>query len=166
MEVTLKGSPVHTLGQLPNMGVIAPEFTLVKTDFSDLNLKEFKGKNLVLNIFLSIDTPVCANSVAKFNQALDKLKDTEVLCVSMDLPFALERFCSAKNLKHVIPVSAFRNPAFGRDYGVTLSDGNLKGLLSRAIVVIDPNQKIKYIEQVPELTHEPNYEAVLKIFNS
>ncbi|HEV2523643.1 MAG TPA: thiol peroxidase [Gammaproteobacteria bacterium] len=164
MDITFKGAPVHTIGALPIIGATAPDFTLVKTDFSILTLKELAGKNIVLNIFLSIDTAVCAHSVTKFNSALDKLENTLVLCVSMDLPFALERFCAAENLKHVIPVSAFRNPEFGRDYGVILTDGTLKGLLSRAIVVIDPNQKIKYIEQVSELTNKPNYDAVLKLF--
>lgn len=165
MDVTLKGAPVHTIGKLPTVGATAPDFSLVKVDFSNVALKDFAGKNIVLNIFLSIDTSVCAHSVTQFNETLDKLENTVVLCVSMDLPFALQRFCAAEDLKHVIPVSAFRNPEFGRDYGITLTDGSLKGLLSRAIIVIDPNQKIKYIEQVSELTNKPNYDAVLKVFS-
>lgn len=163
MEVTLKGSPVHTMSHLPPVGSQAPDFTLTKIDFTNLSLKEFQGKTVVLNIFLSVDTSVCAQSVTQFNEELSRLKNTVVLCVSMDLPFALQRFCAAEGLKNVIPVSAFRNPEFGRNYGVILTDGSLANLLSRAIVVIDPDQKIQYIEQVSELTEKPNYAAVLKV---
>jgi len=165
MQVTLKGAPVHTIGHLPSTGSTAPDFTLTKIDFTNINLKEFSGKNVVLNIFLSVDTSVCAQSVTKFNEDLSNMKNTIVLCVSMDLPFALQRFCSAENLNNVIPVSAFRNPEFGKNYGVTLTDGPLANLLSRAIVVIDTKQKIIYTEQVPELTDKPNYEKVLELLS-
>lgn len=162
MEITLKGAPIHTIGNLPSIGSQAPDFTLVKSDLSTLSLNDFTGKNIVLNIFVSIDTPTCATSVRKFNENLSKLTNTVVLCVSMDLPFALQRFCGAENLNNVIPASAFRNTDFGKNYGVTLADSPLAGLLSRAVVVIDPNQKVIYVEQVAEITAEPNYEAVSK----
>ena len=164
MKITFKGSPVNTIANLPAKGTTAPDFTLVKTDLSNLSLKDLIGKNIVLNIFVSIDTSVCASSARKFNEALSKMKDTVVLCVSMDLPFALQRFCAAEGLKNVIPVSAFRSD-FGKNYGVTLIDGPLANLLSRAIVVIDSNQKVIYTEQVSEITEEPNYEAVIALFN-
>lgn len=162
MEITHNGTPVHTMGHLPAIGTQAPDFTLVKTDLSLLHLKDFAGKNIILNLFISLDTGVCANSVRKFNERASALNNTVVLCVSMDLPFALQRFCGAENLKQVIPVSAFRNPEFGQRYGVTLVDGALAGLFSRAVVIIDPAQKILYTEQVSELTSEPNYDAALK----
>lgn len=161
-QITLKGTPVHTIGQLPAIGSAAPDFILTKMDFTNLTLKELTGKNIVLNIFLSIDTIICANSVTQFNEEASEMDNTIVLCVSMDLPFALQRFCSAENLNNVIPVSAFRNPEFGKHYGVTLIDGSLAGLLSRCIIVINPQKKIIYTEQVTELTDKPNYAMVLE----
>jgi thiol peroxidase len=165
MKITFKGSPINTIANLPAKGTTAPDFTLVKTDLSNIKLKDLIGKNIVLNIFVSIDTSVCASSARKFNEALSKMKDTVVLCVSMDLPFALQRFCAAEGLKNIIPVSAFRSPDFGKNYGVTIIDSALANLLSRAIVVIDANQKVIYTEQVSEMTEEPNYEAVIALFN-
>lgn len=160
-EITLNGNKIHTIGKLPSVGAKAPDFTLTGTDLSDICLKNFKGKNLILNIFPSLDTAVCATSVRKFNESLNSLDNTEVLCVSADLPFAHERFCTTEGLDKVKNASVFRNPEFGKDYGVLITDGPLKGLLSRAVVVIDPDGKVVYTEQVPEITHEPVYDAAV-----
>ena len=159
--ITLKGNPVNTVGQLPAVGTDAPAFSAVKTDLSECALSDLAGKNVVLNIFPSIDTGVCAMSTTKFNAEAGKLDNTVVLCVSADLPFALGRYCGAEGLENVVPVSVFRNAEFGNGYGVTFEDGPLKGLLSRAVVVIDEAGKVVYTEQVPEITQEPNYEAAL-----
>jgi thiol peroxidase len=161
-KITFKGSVVNTLGDLPKTGNSAPEFTLTKTDLSDVTLADFKGKNVVLNIFPSLDTSVCAASVRKFNAEAEKLNNTVVLCVSRDLPFAHNRFCTVEGLKNVIPLSELRNSSFGKDYGVTISDGPLEGLFSRAIVVVDGTGKVVYTEQVPEIAQEPDYEKALK----
>lgn len=160
-SITLKGNPVSTAGELPATGSAAPAFTGVKTDLSECSLGDVAGKKVVLNIFPSIDTGVCAASTRRFNQEAGSLDNTVVLCVSVDLPFALGRFCGAEGLNNVVPVSVFRNPEFGSSYGVTIADGALKGLLSRAVVVIDESGKVVYTEQVPEITQEPNYEAAL-----
>ena len=160
-SITLKGNPVSTVGELPSIGETAPAFSAVKTDLSECSLSELAGKKVVLNIFPSIDTGVCAASTHRFNQEAGKLDDAVVLCVSVDLPFALGRFCGAEGLDNVIPVSVFRNPEFGVAYGATIADGPLAGLLSRAVVVIDEAGKVVYTEQVPEITEEPNYDAAL-----
>lgn len=160
-SITLKGTPVSTVGKLPATGSDAPAFTAVKTDLSDVALSDLAGQKVVLNIFPSIDTGVCAASTHHFNKAAGELKNTIVICVSADLPFALGRFCGAEGLEDVVPVSTFRNPAFGVDYGVAIADGPLAGLLSRAVVVIDESGKVVYTEQVPEITQEPNYDAAL-----
>lgn len=161
-EITLSGDKIHTAGSLPAVGSQAPGFSLVQTDLSDANLSDFKGKNLVLNIFPSLDTGICASSVRRFNKELDNLDNTEVLCVSADLPFAHERFCSSEGLENVKNVSVFRNPEFGNDYGVLITDGPLKGVLSRAIVVINPGGKVIYTEQVPEIKQDPDFDSALK----
>lgn len=158
--IMFKGAPVQTAGELPAKGSAALDFTLVKQDLSETVLSDYKGKRLVLNIFPSIDTGVCAMSVRKFNEKAAALKNTVVLCVSMDLPFAQSRFCAAEGIKNVVTASAFRS-AFGEHYGVTIAEGPLAGLLSRAVVVINENGKVIYTEQVPEVTQEPNYDAVL-----
>ncbi|MBN2703605.1 MAG: thiol peroxidase [Pontiellaceae bacterium] len=160
-KITLKGNPVNTVGKLPPVGSVAPVFRGVKTDLSECALSDFAGRKVVLNIFPSIDTGVCAASTRKFNEAAGALDNTVVLCVSVDLPFALGRFCGAEGLDNVVPVSVFRDPGFGTGYGVTISDGVLAGLLSRAVVVLDEGGKVVYTEQVPEITEEPNYEAAL-----
>ncbi len=160
-SITLKGNPVSTVGELPAAGSNAPAFEGVKTDLSGCALADFAGKKVVLNIFPSIDTGVCAASTRHFNEAASSLDNTVVLCVSVDLPFALGRFCGAEGLDNVVPVSVFRNPEFGSSYGVTIADGPLAGLLSRAVVVIDESGNVLYTEQVPEITQEPNYEAAL-----
>ena len=160
-SITLKGNPVNTVGELPTVGSEAPAFTALKTDLSECTLSDLTGKKVVLNIFPSIDTGVCAASTHRFNKEAGSLDNTVVVCVSVDLPFALGRFCGAEGLGNVVPVSVFRNPEFGSGYGVTIADGPLAGLLSRAVVVIDESGKVAYTEQVPEITQEPNYEAAL-----
>ena len=162
-EITLKGNPIHTCGTLPAVGSQAADFVLTKTDFADVSLQNFAGKKIVLNIFPSIDTPVCATSVRRFNAEAVKMKNMVVLCVSVDLPFAHSRFCAAEGLQNVIPVSELRKRKFGEDYGVRIIDGPLAGLFSRAVVVIDEKGKLIYTEQVPEIAQEPNYEAALKV---
>jgi thiol peroxidase len=164
-KITFKGNPVNTIGTLPLTGNSAPEFNLTKTDLSDVSLENFKGKKVILNIFPSLDTSVCATSVRKFNAEAEKLNNTVVLCVSRDLPFAHNRFCTVEGLKNVIPLSELRDSDFGKDYGVTITDGPLAGLFSRAIVVIDEKGKVVYNEQVPEIAQEPDYEKALKFLS-
>ncbi len=161
--VTLKGNPFETVGNLPKVGDKAPGFSVVKDDLSDLNLSDLNGR-IVLNIFPSIDTDTCAMSVRQFNQKATALDNTKVVCISKDLPFALARFCGAEGLDNVEVGSAFRS-SFGEDYGVTAKTGPLKGLLSRAVVVIDENGKGIYTEQVAETADEPDYEAALSALN-
>ena len=162
-SITLKGNPIHTIGNLPETGNQAPDFSLVKTDLSEASLADFKGNRLVLNIFPSIDTPTCAASVRAFNQKAAALDNTKVLCISRDLPFAQARFCGAENLDNVITLSDFDSGSFGQDYGLTIADGPLKGLHSRAIVVVDENGKVIYTEQIGEIADEPNYEKALAV---
>lgn len=164
-NITLKGNAISTVGELPATGQKAPDFKLTKTDLSDCTLADFAGKNVILNIFPSVDTDVCATSVRKFNEAASTRENSVVLCVSADLPFAHARFCAADGLNDVVPCSVFRNANFGKDYGVTINDGPIAGLLSRAIVVIGPDGTVKYTEQVPEITQEPDYDAALAQLN-
>ena len=165
-KITLKGNEIDTTGSLPETGTKAPDFTAVATDLSEVSLKDYAGKTVVLNIFPSIDTGVCAASVRQFNSDAGKNDDTVVICVSADLPFAHARFCEAEGLKNVVPVSVFRAPEFGKAYGQTISNGPLAGLLARAVVVIDSAGKVKYTEQVPEITQEPDYDSALKAIAS
>ena len=160
-KITLKGNAIDTIGELSAQGSAAPDFTLVKTDLAEVTLADYKGKKVVLNIFPSIDTPVCAASVRCFNKVAGETANTVVLCISADLPFAHTRFCETDGLKNVESLSVFRSPAFGKDYGVTITTGPIAGLLSRAIVIIDGEGKVCYTEQVPEITQEPNYDAAL-----
>jgi thiol peroxidase len=160
-QITFKGNPIHTAGSLPNVGSTAPNFKVVKTDLSSASLPEFMGKKVVLNIFPSLDTSVCAMSVRRFNVEAARLQNTAVLCISKDLPFAHQRFCAAEGIQNVITGSEFRDSSFSDAYGVRIVDGPLAGLLSRAIVVIDEKGKVIYTEQVPEIVQEPNYEKAL-----
>ncbi len=162
-QVTLKGNPIETVGNLPAVGSAAPDFTLVKQDLSELTLASLKGSRVVLNIFPSVDTGTCATSVRKFNEKAGSLSNTQVVCVSADLPFALGRFCGAEGIKGVSTASVFRSPEFGQQYGVRFTTGPLKGLLSRSVVVIDENGKVIYTEQVAETVNEPNYDAALAV---
>lgn len=161
-DITLKDHPIHTCGELPAIGSQAPDFLLTKTNLADVSLKDFAGNRIVLNIFPSIDTPVCAASVRRFNEAANQLDHTVVLCASLDLPFAHERFCSAEGLDNVIPVTELRKRQFGEDYGVRIVDGPIAGLFSRAVVIVDEDGKVIYTELVPEIAQEPNYARALK----
>ena len=160
-NIKFKGNPAHTSGELPAVGVKAPNFKLVKNDMSEASLGSYAGKNKVLNIFPSIDTPTCATSVRKFNVEAAKAPNTVVLNISMDLPFAQKRFCGAEGIANVETLSAFRS-SFGKDYGLMMADTPLTGLFSRAVVVISTDDKVLYTEQVAEIGSEPNYEAALK----
>lgn len=159
-HITLGGNPIETVGNLPAAGIQAPEFRLVKGDLSELSLDDLKGKKVILNIFPSLDTEVCAASVRRFNVEGAKRPDTVVVCVSMDLPFAMGRFCTANGIENVIPASAFRSD-FDEFYGVRIENGPLKGLLARSIVTIDGEGKVLYSQLVDEITTEPDYKAAL-----
>jgi len=162
--ITFKGNSIHTCGSLPAIGSNAIDFKLTGSNLADVSLADYAGKRVVLNIFPSIDTGVCAMSVRRFNKEVEKLPKTVVLCISADLPFAASRFCAAEGLTNVITLSELRPPRrFGEDYGVRMTDGPLAGLLSRAIVVLDEAGKVIYTEQVPEITQEPAYEPVVAL---
>lgn len=156
--VTFSSDPVHTIGELPGVGSAAPAFELVGTDLSPVTSAELAGRTVLLNIFPSVDTGVCAASVRRFNQIAEELQDTTVVCVSRDLPFAQDRFCGAQGIENVTVASAFRSD-FGQDYGIELQDGPLAGLLARAVVVIDPQGTVTYTELVPEIGQEPDYDG-------
>ncbi|RPJ43529.1 MAG: thiol peroxidase [Candidatus Latescibacterota bacterium] len=162
-KIAFKGHPVETAGELPKVGSAAPDFQVVKTDLSEVSLKDFAGKRLILNVLQSIDTSICATQVRRFNEAASKLDNTVVLCVSMDLPFAHARFCGAEGLKDVLPASDFRHGSFGRNYGVRMLSGPLAGLLARSLVVVDEKGKVAYSEQIEDTVNEPNYEAALAV---
>ena len=159
--VTLGGAKITLDGTFPKVGDTAPDFTLVNGELKDISLSDFKGKRVLLNIFPSLDTKTCAMSVREFNEKAADMKNTVVLAISKDLPFAQFRFCSTEGIKNLIPLSAFRNESFGKDYGVAIKDSPMAGLLARAVIIIDENGKIIYTELVPELRHEPNYKAAL-----
>ena len=159
-QIAFKGNTVHSVGELPAVGSTAPDFEVVGTDLAPISSGDFAGQKLVLNIFPSVDTGVCAMSVRTFNEKAAGLDGTSVLCVSRDLPFALNRFCGAEGIENVVVSSDFRTN-FGETFGVTMTDGPLAGLLSRSVVVIDADGKVVYTEQVPEITTEPDYEAAL-----
>ncbi|MDD2313275.1 MAG: thiol peroxidase [Proteiniphilum sp.] len=160
-NITFKGSPVQTSGELPDKGASAPDFTLVKSDLSEAKLSDFKGKNVVLNIFPSLDTGTCAASVRRFNKEAASLDNTVVLGISADLPFAAGRFCSAEGIENVITLSTFRDNDFGKDYGLVMNNGPLRGLLARAVVVIDSEGKVLHTELVSEIAQEPDYQSAI-----
>jgi thiol peroxidase len=161
-QTKLGDNVVNTVGNLPEAGSPAPDFVLTGNDLKDITLGQFAGKKVVLNIFPSIDTGVCAASVREFNKRAAALENAAVLCVSRDLPFAMKRFCAAEGINNVMTASDFRNRGFGRAYGVEMTDGPMAGLLARAVVVIDEQGKIKYTQLVPAIGQEPDYEAALK----
>jgi thiol peroxidase len=161
-KITFKGTPVNTSGDLPLKGTKAPDFSLVKSDLGSMSLSELRGKKVILNIFPSLDTSVCATTVRKFNQMAAGMKNVTVLGISKDLPFAQGRFCSTEGIANVITLSGFRDKEFGKAYGVDYIDGPVKGLYSRAIVIIDETGKVIYTQQVPEHIQEPDYDAALK----
>ena len=159
--ITLEGNEIHTVGELPAIGSDAPAFTLTNSEMGETSLADFAGKKVILNIFVAIDTGICAESTRRFNTAAGSLDNTVVLCISADLPPTLARFCGAENLNNVITLSTFRNPEFGNDYGLTVADGPIRGLNSRAVVIIDENGKVIHTEQVPEIAQEPDYDDAL-----
>ena len=159
----LGGSRERSLDLFPAWGAFAPNFAATKADLSDVHLEDWRGQRVVLNIFPSVDTGVCAATVRRFNAEAAALENTAVLCLSKDLPFALNRFCGAEGLDKVVPLSTFRCNCFTDGYGLLQTDGPLRGLLARAVVVIDTDGKILYTELVPEITEEPNYEAALAV---
>ena len=162
-SITLKGNPINTNGNLPKNNTKAIEFSLIATDLSTKSLADFSGSNIVLNIFPSVDTGTCAASVREFNKKAADLKNTKVLCISRDLPFAQGRFCGAEGIDNVIMLSDFANGKFGKDYGLEIIDGPLANLHSRCIVIINKEGNIVYTEQVSETVDEPNYKAALKV---
>jgi len=162
-NITLKGNPIHTKGDLPAKGSQAKDFTLVKNDLSRVSLNDFKGSKLILNIFPSLDTGTCAASVRRFNKEAADLPNTKVLCISRDLPFAQSRFCGTEGIDNAITLSDFEEGQFGKDYNLIMVDGPLKGLLSRVVIVLDETGKVIYTQQVPEIVDEPNYDEVLKV---
>jgi thiol peroxidase len=160
-QVTLKGNPIQTNGDLPAVGARAPEFRLTAGDLKDVTLADYKGKRKILNIVPSLDTAVCATSTRKFNEQAGKLPNTVVLVVSADLPFAAKRFCTTEGLQNVVPLSLMRDKNFAKDYGVLIQDGPLAGICARAVVVVDENDKVAYRQLVPEIGQEPDYEKAL-----
>lgn len=159
--VYLNNTPCRTCGDCPKVGTEAPGFTLTGKDLSEVRLEDYRGKKVVLNIFPSLDTPVCAASVRRFNAEASKEADTVVICISMDLPFAMARFCTTEGLDNVVVASAFRDPDFGIDYGLAIVEGPLRGLLARCVFVLDQSGKIVYRDLVHEITDEPNYDQAL-----
>ena len=160
-EITFKGNPIHTGGSLPTVGEKAPSFALTAADLSEKTLADYAGKNVVLNIFPSVDTGVCAQSVRTFNKEVSSAENTVGLCISKDVPFALSRFCAAECLENVVTLSDFKTDEFVNAYGVKMVDGPLNGLLARAVVVINPNGEVAYTELVPEIAQEPDYKDAL-----
>lgn len=161
--IYFKGTPCHTYGTIPEVGEKAPCFNLVTPELKEIHCADFAGKTLVLNVFPSLDTPVCAASVRRFNSEAAAMPDTNVLCVSMDLPFAASRFCEAEGIKNVTPASAFRSPMFAEKYGLQIVDGPLAGLLARAVIVLDGNRKVQYVDLVNEITNEPKYDEAIEV---
>jgi thiol peroxidase len=160
-QVTLKGNPIHTNGELPQVGAKAPDFKLTGGDLKDVSLADYKGKRKVLNIVPSLDTPTCATSTRKFNEAASKLPNTVVLVISADLPFAAKRFCTVEGLQNVVPLSLMRDKSFAKDYGVLIQDGGLAGLCARAVVVLDEGDNVVYRQLVPEIGQEPDYDKAI-----
>ncbi|SDU42576.1 thiol peroxidase [Desulfobacula phenolica] len=157
----LAGNPVQLAGEFPGKGSTAKKFVAVKQDLSEFSLEDFQGKRKVLNVFPSIDTDVCATSVRTFNKKASDLENTQVICLSFDLPFAHKRFCGAEGIDNVVTGSLFRSPDFLKDYGLLIEDGPLKGLAARAVIVLDENNTILHAEMVDDITHEPDYDAAL-----
>jgi thiol peroxidase len=160
-HIMLGDTPVTTTGELPQVGSKAPDFTVTKTDLTDTTLSEYSGKNVVLNIFPSIGTGVCSASVRKFNELAAEKENTVVICISRDLPFAHNSFCEAEGIQNVIPTSEYKNNGFSDNYHVKMLNGKFEGLLSRCVIVIDPNGKVVYTEQVPQIGQEPDYDKAI-----
>lgn len=163
--VICRGQEAHTSGPMIKVGEQAPDFRATNADLQDVSLSSFKGKRIILNIFPSLDTPTCALSVRQFNTRASELENTVVLCLSMDLPFAQSRFCSTEGLNNVVPLSVFRSHDFLKEYGLQLADGPLKGLMARAVIVIDETGKVRYTQLVSNISNEPDYDAALQAVN-
>lgn len=161
-RITLDGAPSTTSGELPEVGQVAPDFKLTKTDLSSVTLKDYRGSRLILSIFPSVGTGVCSASVRRFNKEAKSMENTKVICISKDLPFALSGFCGAEGLNNVVTLSDFKDNKFGINYGVRIESGLFEGLLARAVVVVDENGKVIYNQLVTEIGQEPNYDDVLK----
>jgi len=162
-KITLEGNSIETIGSLPRVGEKATDFELIGTDLSSVKLSDYKGNRVILNVFPSIDTGICAASVREFNKAAANLPNTKVLCISRDLPFAQERFCGAEGIENVVSLSDFKNGEFGKKYGLEITGGPLEGLHSRAVVVVNEEGIVEYTEQVPEIVQEPNYTAAIQV---
>lgn len=160
-NVTFKGAPITVAGKFPQVGDYCKPFTLTDNDLRDVTLDDFNQEFIIFNIFPSLDTPICSMSVLRFNEAAANLPDCMVLCISKDLPFAQSRFCSANDIKNVKLLSAFRSPEFAKNYGVDITEGPIRGLLARAIIVVDDERQVIYTELVPEITQEPDYDKCL-----
>lgn len=158
--ITFKGNPIHTIGQLPAVGTTCPDFRLVAGDLSEATLATYGTRRKVLNIVPSLDTGICQMSARRFNTEAGALANTVIINISADLPFAQKRFCDSEKLSHISNLSSFRSPQFGHAFGVVITDGPLAGLLSRAVVVLDANNRVVLAQQVPEITQEPDYDAV------
>jgi thiol peroxidase len=163
--VTLDGTPIHTVGQLPAVGTKAPDFSLTGSDLADVSLADFQGQRKVLNIVPSLDTPVCASSARQFNERAARLSNTAVLVISADLPFAQQRFCETKAIDGIITLSMMRDRRFGEDYGILQADGPMKGINARAVVVLNENDEVVHTELVGEIGDEPDYDAALAALN-
>lgn len=161
-DFTLNGETYHTVGDLPKVGSKAPDFTLTKTDLGEVHLQNYAGTRLLLNIFPSMDTPVCAKAVRHFNDMANENPNTLFICISADLPFAQKRFCEAQGITNLFPASVFRHPQFGNVYGLSIADGPLSGLLARAILIINEQAIIEYAQFVKEISDEPDYDAIRK----
>ncbi|TAI48975.1 thiol peroxidase [Flagellimonas allohymeniacidonis] len=161
-SITLGGNPATTVGELPAAHTSAPDFTLTKSDLSQVSLSDYKGSKLVLNVFPSVDTGTCAKSVRQFNEEAAELENTKVLCISKDLPFAQARFCGAEGIENVEMLSDYKTGTFGKDYGLEFADSAFESLLSRCVLVLDANGTVRYTEQVSETADEPNYKAALE----
>lgn len=163
--ITFKGNPIKTVGSLPQVGNVIPDFTLTKSDLSEINIQELRGHKVILNIFPSLDTGVCAASVKTFDKRQKEVQHVKILCISADLPFAAGRFCEVGKLENIMHASTFRHTDFGEKLGVTILDGPLRGLMSRAVVVLDEKGRVIYTEQVKEITDEPNYDTAIVAVN-
>jgi thiol peroxidase len=160
-KITLGGNPVNTIGNLPAIGTKAPDFNLVRDDLSDIRLTDLAGKKVVLNIFPSLETGICSASIRRFNTLAASTEGVVVVCISKDLPFSFKRFCTTEGIENLITASDFRDGSFGNNYGLTMTDGKFKGLLSRVVIVLDADHQIIYSEQVPEIGQEPDYDAAM-----
>lgn len=162
-KTALKGNEVNTVGNLPEVGSMAPDFLLVKQDLHEVSLASYHGQKVILNIYPSVDTGICAMSTVRFNKEASSLQNTRIVCVSKDLPFAFQRYCAAEGIDNLDTLSTYRDQEFGNDYGVEMVDGPLKGLCARAIVIVDEDGMVIYTELVPEITTEPDYEKALAV---